>query len=161
MQNFRLMNFLNLQNKLICISIITLLFSCNSSKSTLTNRNDFYNIKFEINDNELDFYENVEMLIIDQNGDSYYVAKFLNGIYLPDIQEDEYYDLCFDYKYYKICFEDIDLWNVGRRWYFIIDDTPKDNYLTPDTTLDGIGYYFGVGDSSGSITKFHFEIKKR
>ncbi|MFN3195724.1 MAG: hypothetical protein ACE364_07250 [Chlorobiota bacterium] len=138
----------------LCLLFI---ISCSSNKTTLTNRDDIYRIDFEINDKELDFYENVEMLILDQEGNSYYVAKFMNGIYLPDIQEDERYELCLDYKYYNICFENVNLWGVGKKWYFYIDDTPKDNHLTSDSTLDGTAYYLGIENKSGDIIKWYFD----
>ncbi|MCB0703523.1 MAG: hypothetical protein KDC55_12525 [Ignavibacteriae bacterium] len=160
MPNFHLMNFLNWQNKSLIVIIFLLLISCSSRKNTLTKRSDIYNVEFEVNGKELDFYENVEMLIVDQNGDSYYVAKFMNGIYLPDIQESESYKLCFDYKYYKTCFDNVNLWGVGKIWYFSIDDTPKDNHLTPDTTLDGTAYYLGIENKSGDIIKYYFDIEE-
>lgn len=91
------------------------------------------------------------MMVYDQNGNSYYVAKFINGIYLPNIEQDKIYDLCFEYRSHKVCFDSVNIWDVGKQWYFTIDETPKDNRLTIDTSLNGTGYYLSIVTKGGNF----------
>lgn len=54
----------NITTVLVAFCLLFII-SCSSNKTTLTKRSDVYNVEFVVNDKELDFYENVEMLIID------------------------------------------------------------------------------------------------
>ena len=135
------------------IILIFIMMSCSSNKTTLTNRNDIYYIDFEINGKKMDFYQNVGMMIFDQEGGLSYAAKFINGVYFPDIQEDKIYDLCFEYRSHKVCFDSVNIADASNKWYFTIDETPKDNHLTIDTNVKGTGYYLSRVTKGGNIVK--------
>lgn len=149
---------MNFRNKLILIFCF-LCIGCTIKPVYENNYHNIVRVDFKVNDSIINFYDNVTMSLFSKSGKSYYIANFKNGLFFPEIIENESYNVRFHYKSTYITFQNIILSDYGQKWFFSIDETPKDNFRMVDTNLSGTGYFLDLELKNAPYFISHSVIK--